>query len=441
MTRLHHPELAAKVHSQRAQPTYARIDFDALPHRLALCVDDESFLPDWVGVDRAELLADAPLVELFSTTAMLGDVVADPYAALLAERSMKELVGMLVRACEGGIESVPEAPPELHAFIADMERAPDWLDMELVERGAREARLTAALLAPFITRGAFIATFMNTYAALPMALTGQLTGGRAAHRVNETSSFFAVTTQPGALERHGAGFRAAAMVRLMHSMVRVHALTRSQKWDPAVYGVPVPQSDQLPANYIVTYLLARKVLRQGRDFNAAERAVVEFSRYRGFLLGMPEELLPSTPQEITRSLHAWGGVLRGGFDDETCGRLVRSTMEAYLRSGDSWFDRIADSVEKSWSKTFFLRAFAHGNREAAREMGVEFDLGDVLRVAVSTPFIVGRHTGVGALRKVPFLAQPVDRYLVAMVERRLREYGKPEFTSDHTSYADRGALV
>src|SRR5699024_4335974 len=165
---------------------------------------------------RAELLADEALVELFTTTTMLGDVVADRYAALLADHSLKELVGMLVRACESDVEAVPEAPPELADFIAAMEVVPDWLDMELVERGARAARLQAALLAPFITRGAFVATFMNTYAALPMALTGALTGARAAHRVNETASFFAVTTQPGALDRHGPGFRAAAMVRLMH---------------------------------------------------------------------------------------------------------------------------------------------------------------------------------------------------------------------------------
>ena len=87
-------------------------------------------------------------------------------------------------------------------------------------------------------RGAFIATFTNTYAALPMALTGALSGKRAARRVNETASFFAVTTLPGALDRYGPGFEAAAMVRLMHSMVRYNALKRSDKWDAAIYGMP-----------------------------------------------------------------------------------------------------------------------------------------------------------------------------------------------------------
>src|SRR5262249_46758034 len=154
---------------------------------------------------------------------------------------------------------------------------PDWIDMDLVEEGARHARIPAAFVAPFVTRGAFIATFMNTYAALPMALTGALGGRRAAKRVNETSSFFTVTTLPGALDRYGPGFEAAAMVRLMHSMVRYNALKRSQRWDLHVYGIPVPQVDQMPAGLINIYFLAANLRRKGRsEFTARERAIVEF---------------------------------------------------------------------------------------------------------------------------------------------------------------------
>ena len=36
------------------------------------------------------------------------------------------------------------------------------------------------------------------------------------------------------------------MVRLMHSMVRVNVL-RTGRWDLVVYGVPIPQVDQMPA--------------------------------------------------------------------------------------------------------------------------------------------------------------------------------------------------
>jgi hypothetical protein len=366
---------------------------------------------------------------------MLGDVVADPYATLMSERSFKELIDMLKQACREGIDAVPAAPRELAAFIAAMEATPDWLDMELVREGARLSRIPAAFLAPFVTRGAFVATFMNSYAALPMALTGALGGRRAAKRVNETSSFFAVTTLPGALDRHGPGFEAAAMVRLMHSMVRYNALRRSDRWDIGVYGIPVPQVDQMPAGLLDVYLLAAQLLRKGRlQFNDRERAVAEFGRYRCFLLGLPEELLPDTPEEIVHVMHARAALLRDGFEDSTCGELVRATMAAYLRSDDTPFDRAAEAVEKSYSKAFFIRAFAAGDRKVAREMSVQFGLGDVARIAVTAPFIIGRMVAVTAASRIPGLGAITDAYAVRVLKGRLATYGKPEFTTDAGSY-------
>ncbi|HEX4109495.1 MAG TPA: hypothetical protein VHX88_15265 [Solirubrobacteraceae bacterium] len=432
----HYPELVARVHRQRElQPVlYGDVDFTARPYRLAAEPDDVSSLPRSVA-DRDAILADTRVVELMSTATMLGDVVADPYASLMADYSFKGLIDMLGRSCRQGIEAVPEAPPELEAFIAAMEATPDWLDMDLVREGARQARIPAAFLAPFITRGAFVATFMNSYAALPMALTGALGGHRAARRVNETSSFFAVTALPGALDRHGAGFEAAAMVRLMHSMVRFNALKRSGRWDVDVYGIPVPQVDQMPAGLINIYLLARDVCRKGRTrFNDHEQALVEFARYRCFLLGLPEELLPAGPEEILHVMNARAALLRDGYDDTTCGELVRATMSAYLRADRTPFDRAAESVEKSYSKAFFIRAFAGGEREAAQEMGVSFGLGDMVRIGVTAPFVIGRMVAVTTASRIPGLRGITDAYAVRVLRQRLVTYGKPEFTSDSQTY-------
>ncbi|OMC13943.1 hypothetical protein A5735_01375 [Mycolicibacter heraklionensis] len=439
----HYPELARRVHSQRElQPgLYGDIDFDTQPFRTTTDPADVSSLPEWVA-DRAPYLTDERAVELVCTATLLGDVVADPYAALMSEYSVTALIDMLRLACREGIGAVVDAPPELAAFIADMEATPPWLDMDLVREGARHSRIPAALIAPFVTRGAFIATFLNTYAALPMALTGALSGRRSARRVNETASFFAVTTLPGALDRYGPGFEAAAMVRLMHSMVRYNALKRSDKWDAGVYGVPVPQIDQLPAGMINLYLLATDVERKGRtEFNATERAVVEFTRYRAFLLGLPEELLPTTPGEIIHLIHARAALLRDDFDDATCGELVRSTMAAYLRPVDTRWERIADAVEKSYSKAAFTKAFCHGDRAVAKTKGVSIGLGDYLRIGLTAPFIMGRVAVVQRASRIPALSQITDDYLVRLIKRRLTTYGKPEFTSDVNDYTPSGQLA
>ena len=431
----YYPELAQRVRSQRdLQPElYGDFDFDQRPDRLATEPDVETALPPWAG-DRAPILEDDRVMELISTATLLGDIVADPYAALMNTHSLTHLIDMLKTACRHGIEAVPDAPPELASFIAAMEATPEWLDFDLVREGARQERIPAALLAPFITRGAFIATFTNSYAALPMALTGALSGKRAARRVNETASFFAVTTLPGALDRYGPGFEAAAMVRLMHSMVRYNALKKSDKWDVAIYGMPVPQVDQMPAGMIGQYLLARKARQEGRtEFTAEERAVVEFARYRCFLLGLPEELLPSEPDDIIHVMHARSGLLRHGFDS-ICQELVRGTMAAYLRPGTSLFDRCAEAVERSFSKFTFVRTFCGGNNDVAEAMGVTMGPTDLVRIALTAPFILGRFNVVSYASRIPVLRDITDAYVIELLKLRLATYGKPEFTTDSAHY-------
>ncbi|HWU15556.1 MAG TPA: oxygenase MpaB family protein, partial [Caulobacter sp.] len=331
-------QVRAKVASQKTllPALYGDIDFDAAPERFTLDASKA------VVRDRAPLGVTVTQDDLDRIQAytMLGDGVADAYAALIPQYGFRRLIDMLVTACEQGVEAVAASPPQLAAFIADMEATPDWIDMDLVREGARLDLNAMAHLAPFAIRSAFVATFLNKYSALPMALTGALTNGAAARRVNETATFFTTTVLPGALERHGAGFKAAAMVRLMHSMVRFNAL-RSGRWDTSVYGVPIPQVDQMPAGLIPIYLLAFKMLRQGRRrFTAEERAKVELARYRCFLLGLPSDLLADTPEGIVQAMTARDSTLRQGFDDQTCGALIRATLAAYLPPDRSLANRL-----------------------------------------------------------------------------------------------------
>lgn len=426
--------LEDRVRSQRtAIPSlYGNVDFDRAPFRFTADPDVRSSLPDWVA-DRGPLLVDHALVDVMRTATMLGDTVADPYAALASEHGVRTLAGWLREACRHGIDAVPDAPPELRALIEAMEDTPAWLDMVLVEEGARQSRVAAAFLSPFLIRGAFLATFMNSYAALPMALTGALSGRGAAHRINDTASFFTVTTLPGALDRHGPGFEAAAMVRLMHSVVRWNALTHPKRWDRDVYGIPVPQIDQVPAGLINIYLLAVGVLGKGRrEFDERERAMVEFSRYRCWLLGLPEELLPTDPAGIVEVMHARAACLRDGFD-ETCQRLIDASMQAYLRPGRTRFDRAAEAVERSWSTLFILR-FRRGDKDLASTIGLRFNLADKARIAATAPFIVGRYALVFTASRRAWSAKLVDPYVVRVAERRLATYGNPAHTTDPKSY-------
>ncbi|MGA2191487.1 MAG: oxygenase MpaB family protein, partial [Steroidobacteraceae bacterium] len=369
-------ELPALLATEAAQISsmYARVDFSITPERFTVEPDAVSELGPEFSQRRPELLANEELVARVKAYTMRGDPVADAYVALIPKYGFHRLATMLEEACDRGLENVAFAPPELVQLIRAMEQFPAWLDPKLIEQGARMERNAYAHRVPFVVRGGFIGTFVNKYSALPMALTGALSNKTAARRVKETATFFTTTVIPGALDRHGVGFKSAAMVRLMHSMVRFNVLTRGNQWDVKTYGVPIPQIDQMPVALMPIFPLAQNALRKGRKtFTPAERARVDLARYRGFLLGMPQELLGDTPQSIVDIMLTRFATLRKGFD-ETCRGLVAATMAADLTPNHSRSSRVNAWMERGFSKLFFVTKSMRGDKHAAAGVGVRLGI-------------------------------------------------------------------
>jgi len=240
---------------------------------------------------------------------------------------------------------------------------------------------------------------------------------------------------PGALERHGEGFAAAAMVRMMHSMVRFNVLTRRSDWNLSTHGIPIPQVDQMPAGLINVFLLAHRVLRSGRtSFTRAERAIVEVARYRCFLLGLPEELLADTPREIHDLLLTRAATLRAGFEDETCGALVRATMAAQLSQDASFLGRLDARMEQGFAKLFFLRNFVSGDRRAAARMGVDIDNADYAWAGAAAVWIASHLLAYGLAARIPGVRELADQRLVHKLRRQLARYGHAEYATHGERY-------
>jgi hypothetical protein len=279
-----------------------------------------------------------------------------------------------------------------------------------------------------------IATYMNKYMALPMALTGALSHKTAGRRVNETATFFTSMVMPGTLARYGAAFKSAAMVRLMHSMVRFNLLNGGDRWDVKTYGIPIPQVDQMPAGLLSVPVLAQKALRQGRaTFNPAERARVEFARYRCFLLGLPEELLPDTPQRVVDILLTRHATLRKGFD-ETCIGLVRATMAADLTSDHSLPGRVHTWLELGFAKVFVMPSSMRGEKGAAAVEGVRIGWTDYLGAAAASTLIAARMTAYAIAARIPVISRAADQSLVRKLAKQLARYGHAEFTTNADAY-------
>jgi hypothetical protein len=413
---------------------YGRVDFSITPERFTVAPGDETELAPEYAERRPELLADKERVALIKAYTMHGDPVADAYAALIPQYGFQRLVAMLKEVCEHGLDSVPAAPPELVRFIQDMEQFPAWLDAKLIEQGARIERNAYAHRAPFIIRGGLIATFMNKYTALPMVLTGAMSSKSAAHRVNETAIFFTQTVMPDVLDRHGAAFQAAAMVRLMHAMVRFNILSRGNRWDVKTYGIPIPQVDQMPAGLMSIFVIARKALRQGRTaFTPTERARAELARYRCFLLGLPEQLLPDTPQRIVDILLTRHATLRKAFDDN-CSTLVQAMLTADLTSDHSLRGRVHTWLERGFSKVYFVTNLVRGGKSAAAKAGVQVGFSDYIAAAAAGILITATMMVYATAARIPVISGSADRSLVRTLTKQLKRYGHAEFTTNAATY-------
>jgi hypothetical protein len=435
-------ELRQRIAAQRTDnpAMYGEVDFSIQPERLLLDGDVAGSELRSYPKAATRLLQNTKLMQRMAAYTLMGDAVADPYAALMPKYGFRPLVDWLVEACDKGVDRVEGAPAELVAFIRAMEATPRWVDMAKVEEGARLHRVSFANVAPWAIRGAFVATFMNKYAALPMALTGTLSNKTAARRIKETATFFGTSVLPGALARFGPGFKAAAMVRLMHAMVRFNVLSGG-KWDQKVYGIPIPQVDQMPAGLISDFLISSKVLKEGRsDFTPEERAQIELSRYRCFLLGLPEDLLSETPQGIVDMWNARALTLRAGFDETTCGGLLRATLEADLIDTSTPHGQVRARLERSFAKVYFMQNFCNGSDKAAARFGVQIRAIDKLRATAVGVGLMGQMRLYGVAAKTPVVRHLADQRLVGKVRGYLGSLGHAEFTTDAAQYKPTAAV-
>jgi hypothetical protein len=275
--------------------------------------------------------------------ALIGDPPADDYAVLYATLGYEKARGMLDAALEHGIEHVADAPPALKALFAEVDRVPAWVDWDRVERGAAAMRRYAPLTWMF-ARLAFAQTYVNANAGMPLYMSGSLGQETAAQRLKETERWRLGLQQAGALRRAGDAFKTVVRVRVLHGLIRHHIL-RSGKWDVERLGMPIPQLDMAGANLgmftIHSYLLrAVGALMTPRELGD----VMHLWRYHGHLIGVVDDLNPTSEQDFERINTLLVVTTRLAFD-ERARALTRSTLNARLREGEGRLGELLDYVD------------------------------------------------------------------------------------------------
>lgn len=209
--------------------------------------------------------------------------VAETYHGELGAAKARELVEKAQRL---GIDAVPEAPESMRALFAEFETIPDWLDPQLLERGAAVWRRWSYALGALGSAGT-LDTYTEGWLAIPLSLSGGYAGDRALHRYLETSRWWIEVSRPGALLTPGSLARSISMhVRIMHVSIRAR-VAEHPEWDSRRWGLPISQSAMLLTLLGGSVAPALGLMPLGFITSPAEiRAVLHFNRYCGYLVGV-----------------------------------------------------------------------------------------------------------------------------------------------------------
>jgi hypothetical protein len=206
-------------------------------------------------------------------------------------------MGQFKRALADGIDAVPDAPVALREFFAVVDVVPDWVDFDLVERGARAFRRFGRSRDDVLLQLSLIGGYMFAGPADLLVETGGLTGSTAMRRLGETQKWADAVSAPAGMRHGGEGFKLTVHVRAMHALVN-HQFETNGRWDIDQYGLPINQSDQATTLGLFNSTVLLGVRGLGRIVTPREsRAVMHLWKYVGWLMGVDEDWLFDTERE------------------------------------------------------------------------------------------------------------------------------------------------
>ena len=247
---------------------------------------------------------DPELVDMLVASVFETDTAADELVTAFGELPGGEGWRMLDVALREGLDAVPDAPLALDRVVADAIAPPDWVDFDLVDRGAVAWWRTGGLLQLLALTAGSLAYGYGTSFARPLVQTGRLTS-RAPRRLAETGAWVGLATKPGALRPGQVGVRETVHIRMVHALVRAQ-IHRKGEWDTANWGEPSSVGDTLATGIIGFFTYPINGLRDlGVEYSDDElEAMTHLWSWITYLMGVPEHYLPKSYAEAVQIFEA-----------------------------------------------------------------------------------------------------------------------------------------
>jgi hypothetical protein len=234
-------------------------------------------------------------------------------------------------ALAGGIGAVPDAPPALRSFFAEVGATPDWVDWDLLDEGALVARRLGQNAADVLTQLSLIGGYRFGGPSDLLVATGGLVGDSTRRRLGETQKWVVELTKPGSLRppttsggTGGEAWRLTVHVRAMHALVNA---AFEPRWDVERWGLPINQADQASTLFLFDGVLIIGSRGLGVRVSRREsRALLHLWKYVGWLMGVDADFL--VDDEWERHRQSYHVLLAQADVSEAGPQLAQAIVEA-----------------------------------------------------------------------------------------------------------------
>ncbi|MDV2423993.1 oxygenase MpaB family protein [Corynebacterium curieae] len=252
------------------------------------------------------------------------DETGEKLAQAFRRDGAKESRAKFEQALNHGIDTVQDPAPELVEFFKEVDRIPEWLDLEAAERGRvayYNVTRTAEVLAIAF---AYWATTLEDRTSAATGETGMFEF-QAMQRSIETAQFFVDLGKKNVFERFGEGRKAAVCVRLLHAQANRGL---EKMWGPEHYnefGRPIGSSFLVSGEGWFGLMPLAIDEFFGRPHTGQEwDDVAQYWGYILYMMGAEERLIPKTGDEMRKMTdYVYGN---GGYSSSYHERVATALM-------------------------------------------------------------------------------------------------------------------
>ncbi len=253
--------------------------------------------------------------ELYIRHTLLGDPEADAVIEALDKVGGAKRQAFLQRGIEAGADAIPDAPPVVRDFFAELDKVPDWFDPEFSLVGSRAFyRHSNMFLAAFV--GAVLIEGFSTLISKSFGITGMIVD-QGERRLKQNNRHVAEIFMPGGLARHGDGWKLSVRIRMIHAQAR-YLLGKSEDWDAPAWGRPLSAAHMAYGAATFSGLLLKHTGKLGVRLSEEERqSFMMIWRYSAHLMGIVPEMLFETEADAL-ALYELGMICEPPPSVESC---------------------------------------------------------------------------------------------------------------------------